>query len=102
LRGRFVLGSGAASGLTARLIGQAGGAETHTLSDKEMPVHNHPITVSTVGYSASWNNSAEATGAPHQSKNNGWQTRYSGQAGGGQPHNNMPPYYVLAFIMRVL
>lgn len=25
----------------------------------------------------------------------------SGAAGGGQPHNNMPPFYVLAFIMRV-
>lgn len=103
LRGRFVLGAGAgvAAGLTERTIGQTGGAETHTLTVAEMPAHNHPTVVGTVGYSASWNSSAEATKAPGQGRNNANQTQGSAMAGGGQAHNNMPPFYVLAYLMRI-
>jgi microcystin-dependent protein len=101
LRGRFVLGAGAGTGLTARDLGQMGGVEAHTLTAAEMPAHNHPTTVGTVGYVASWNSSREATKAPDQGRNNGNQTQGSAMAGGGQPHDNMPPYYVLAYIMRI-
>jgi microcystin-dependent protein len=101
LRGRFVLGSGTGTGLTSRTPGQTGGEETHTLTTAEMPSHSHPTTVGTVGYTSSWNGSAEATRAPYQGRDNGDQTFPSASAGGGQAHNNMPPFYVLAYIMRV-
>lgn len=101
LRGRFVLASGAGSGLTSRAIGDKGGKETHALTVEEMPAHSHPTSVGTVGYAAAWNSSREATRAPGEDHNNGWQTFPSANTGGSQAHTNMPPYYVLAFIMRV-
>lgn len=41
LRGRVTLGAGTGSGLTPRTLGASGGAETHTLTSSEMPVHSH-------------------------------------------------------------
>lgn len=102
LSGRFVLGAGSEPGLTPRSPGQTGGEEAHQLSIAEMPAHGHSISVNTVGYSASWNGSAEATAAPGQGRNNGWRTWNTAGAGSSAAHNNMPPYYVLAYIMRVL
>ena len=41
LRGRFVLASGAGTGLTARKSHDTGGKERHQLSSAEMPSHSH-------------------------------------------------------------
>jgi microcystin-dependent protein len=101
LSGRFVLGAGSGAGLTPRSPGQTGGAETHQLTVAEMPSHGHSISVNTVGYSASWNGSAEATAAPGQGRNNGWRTWNTAGTGNNAAHNNMPPFYSLAYIMRV-
>lgn len=101
LRGRFVLGLGAGSGLTSRTLAQTGGEENHTLTSYEMPYHEHDFNVGTVGFAAAWNGSSEATRAPGQSRNNGWQTQNTGHAGSGGAHNTMPPYYVLAYIMKL-
>jgi microcystin-dependent protein len=91
LRGRFILGAGQGTGLTLRTKGQTGGAETHTLSIPEMPVHSHAI------HAIQW-----GPGSGYSGGSNG----ISGQAtssdtGGGQPHNNMPPFYVLAYIIKL-
>lgn len=40
-RGRVDVGAGTGSGLTARVLGATGGAETHQLSESEMPSHTH-------------------------------------------------------------
>lgn len=40
-RGRSVLGAGSGTGLTSRALGATGGAETHTLTEDEMPSHTH-------------------------------------------------------------
>ena len=106
LRGRFVLGYGSGSGLTARTtIGEKSGEEKHQLTTDEMPPHSHNLTVRTVGYSSGYNGGAEAAGAPgNSSKNNGdqtWTYPSAANTGGNAAHNTMPPYYVLAFIMRV-
>ena len=101
LRGRFVLGAGTGTGLTPRYVGNFGGAETHALALAEMPAHTHQQSVNTVGYEADYNSASEAMAAPNNSKNNGSQTFTTGTAGGGTPFNMMPPYYVLAYIIRV-
>ena len=101
LRGRFILSSGSGTGLTARTVGQAAGEEKHTLTTTEMPAHGHNVSVATVGYVAAYDSSSEVVVAPNSSKNNDTQTWGAASTGGGAAHNIMPPYYVLAFIMRV-
>jgi microcystin-dependent protein len=100
LRGRFVLGSGNGVSLTPRTIAQTGGAETKALSVSEMPSHSHSVTVYTVGYGAVYNGSSEAASAPNNSHNNGTQSWGTSAAGSGTAFDKMPPFYVLAFIMR--
>jgi microcystin-dependent protein len=97
LRGRFILGAGQGAGLTARNIKVTGGAETHTLSVAELPAHQH-------GLSALYEHGRSfqgENGVDHPFKNNsGINTYKTDNAGGGSAHNNMPPFYTLAFIMK--
>lgn len=44
LRGRVVIGAGTGTGLTARAVGDTGGAETVTLTEAEIPAHDHDVT----------------------------------------------------------
>ena len=95
LRGRFILASGTGEKLTAREVNQKGGNETHTLTINEIPSHQHSVngTSGCIGYTASYNGKCEAT-YPLQSTN-------TGSTGGGAPHSIMPPFYVLAYIMKL-
>lgn len=105
LRGRMIIGVS-----SAYTLGDTGGAATHshtlsgsvsptTLTVAQLASHTHTFGIGTYG------SSAEAKGA--QSSN---QTTHA--TGGSQPHthdldgtaasaDNLPPYYALAFIMRV-
>jgi microcystin-dependent protein len=96
LRARFVVGAGG-----AYAVGDKGGAETVTLTVDQIPSHAHTTTAKTVGYSGSFNSSAEAVTFDSSSKNNGWRSLSGGWTGGSQAHENRPPYYALSFIMRV-
>ena len=96
LRARFVVGAGG-----AYAVGDTGGAETVTLTVDQIPSHAHTTTAKTVGYSGSFNSSAEAVTFDSSSKNNGWRSLSGGWTGGSQAHENRPPYYALSFIMRV-
>lgn len=86
LRGRFVLGEGNLYG-----FGQTGGSETHTLSELEMPMHTHTETSSTPTVINGGLEAPASAAVPTPS--------VTGSAGGGQAHNNMPPYYVLSYII---
>lgn len=154
LRGRFVLSSGSGSGLTARTTGGTGGAETVTLTEAQMPQHNHGVAGTYTsndnegdhshsisdpqhshghiskgpGNQASgmneWNGVGnmlssniptlkESTGItinnnPYPYPSNSYGTRHKhtvtigeSSKGSNNAHENMPPFYVLAFIMRV-
>ncbi len=98
LSGRFVLAAGSGWGLTPRSLNQTGGTETHTLSIHEMPSHSHNwnrgIEGDDSGSGGSW---WEFTGVPGLI---GWGDPI-GYSGGSGAHNNLPPYYVLAFIMKL-
>ena len=167
LRGRFVLSSGQGSGLINRSVGSAGGVETVTLTEKQMPAHTHGVTAKTgnsagqatdgahyhyisgsgstsqdglhshsTGQFIAWSNSQNYAGS-QRSNYDQYQDKatsqegthshtvsvsgyaYSSSTGGYDPihnhaitvgeqtkgettsHENMPPFYVLAFIMRI-
>lgn len=130
LRGRFILSSGSGSGLTARSLNQTGGTETHTLTTAELPSHSHQVDPPstgtsengnhTHGYVSGYNSGAGIKGGDFNNGEIGYQAMNntstwggnhthsvdigafsSASSGSGGAHNNMPPYYVLAFIMRV-
>lgn len=96
LRGRFVLGSGPGIGLTARHLNEVNGTETHTLTEAEMPSHNHGHTA----YHANFKHKGSATEGSTKNDGDGAFTVNSDWRGDNQPHNNMPPYYVLTYIIK--
>lgn len=81
-RGRALIGEG-----SGRLTGDSGGSVTHTLTLAEMPPHEHtyqsasPVIIN--GGIEAPANAAIPLSAP------------TATTGGGQPHNNMPPYLVV-------
>ena len=94
LRGRFVLGAGGKYGVKA-----TGGAEQVTLTIEQIPSHQHSFSFTGAGLAGWWENANtfyDLTGTYSGNKN----TVNTDPAGGGQPHENMPPYYALCFIIR--
>ncbi len=95
LRGRFVLGSGQGGGLSNRNINQTGGVESVVITIDQMPSHSHSSRITQWGGGdTNW-----PTGG-NWGNNLGWSTATS--TGGNQAHENMPPFYVLAYIMRAV
>jgi microcystin-dependent protein len=99
LRGRFIVGAGQATGLKAGdlnpvyNVGDKGGENMHKLTIPEMPSHSHNSPYPTPEkFSGSKFNAANATNS---------ESRATSSAGGDQPHENRPPYYVLAYIIKV-
>ena len=95
LRGRFPYGASVDAD-----VGNTGGAETHTLTVDEMPSHAHILGgVRQDGAGADRNRLTGTTGtASTVAAGDTYGVRH---AGGGQPHNNMPPYIEINYIIRV-
>lgn len=112
LRGNFILGQndgkantygnvasviteeGADEILSIRNMKDTGGETAHVLSIDEMANHTHTISHIlpsgyTVGYEGGGNNFTDSRNQP-----------MAEPTGGNQAHNNMPPYYVLVYIMK--
>lgn len=91
LRGRVPIGAGTGSGLTARTRGQQVGAETHTLSEPELPAHTHTVPAVTLG------------GASGGVVTPGTLTQASAteSTGSGAAHNNMQPSRVVNWIIKL-
>jgi len=102
LRGRFVLGMGQGNDLTNRKLNDIDGEEQHTLTIDEMPSHSHVFkergpNPSGKGDQACHHSCAEFPAAPDK-----WRVpKDSELSGKGAAHNNMPPYYVLIYIMKL-
>ena len=92
LNNRFILGEG-----PIKKRGLTGGAETVALDNiKYLPNHSHNYTKPTGWVSGgNW----ESTKATVFRNNDAVAT--SGSAGLNQPHENMPPYYVLVYIIKL-
>lgn len=92
LKDKFILGVG-----NSHALRSTGGEETHKLTVAETPSHTHNVfTLSGYGaLSGSQDSSTRAVAYP---------IKYSSgtsSVGGNGVHNNMPPYYVLAYIMKL-
>lgn len=109
LRNRFIYGGdGTTNGAT-------GGEATVTLEEANIPEHRHKQNINGKGTDG-WNNKygtmttmPKAGGSEgkvgYSAATNGWAENanavYTDYAGSGTAHNNMPPYYTLAFIMKL-
>ena len=94
IKDRFLLSSG-----DTYHIGDTGGEATHKLTVDEIPSHNHrqTVTASRSGSGStyvSWN-------ANNLFGNRDTGARNTLNTGGGQAHNNMPPYIVVSVWKRI-
>lgn len=108
LQGRAPMHQGQGPGLSFRDMGETGGETTVTLLTQQIPSHNHP------GQSAASNANAPGPGTIFGGGGRGKGAAYVpavspvamsanavGAVGGGLPHNNLPPYATLNFIIAV-
>ena len=91
LRNRFVVGAGTGGNYSP---GDTGGANSVTLTVAQIPAHTHTYERTDVGINVNdrpWpasNNDCDMT------------TQNTGSRGGGQAHENRPPYHALCYIMK--
>lgn len=100
LRGRFVVGYHDTDP-EYNGYGKAGGEKAHTLTVEEIPPHKHKQNLWASG-SGVWKSGGKDSW-PDATTNFGQSTpAYStADTGGGKGHENRPPFYVLAYIMKV-
>jgi len=125
LRSRFVVGAG-----SNYSEGNTGGANSVALTTNQIPSHNHSGSTNAAGshshhtvrdqsdndgsnsiawYSSDGNyeeydlfsHGSTANWGKTNSTGSHWHTLNVDNKGGGQAHENRPPYYALAFIMRI-
>ena len=106
LRGRVPVHQGS-SGQSNYIIGETGGVESVTLATAQAPVHRHAMLASTspagathgpaevLGSSTAMN--LYGTSAPNLPMDPNAIT----QVGGNQPHDNMPPFVALSYIVSL-
>lgn len=113
LRNRFIVGahSGAGSGTSATVgpgfvdttgaltanytPGNTGGETAHQLTVAELASHTHT-------YNQNNNQNTDHSGTDTTTNNPSFTTGNTGPAGSDRYHENRPPYYALAFIMRTI
>jgi hypothetical protein len=88
LRDRFIVGAG-----SSYAVGDTGGAAQVTLTVDQIPAHEHTYTdYNSYGGGVIFNGSVLEKRAGYTAK--------TSSVGGGQAHENRPPYYALCFIMK--
>ena len=92
LSGRFVVGYDASNGDYD--VNDTGGSESVTLTVNQIPAHTHNINLAVRAFYQEPRNFGVGTDG---SANNSEDT---GSTGGGQSHENRPPFYALCYIMK--
>jgi microcystin-dependent protein len=102
LRGRTPIHTG-----TQNRLGTKAGTETHQLSIAEVPAHTHQLRASKSdgnSGSPSQNVWAANSGGTHfgtANPDSNLSSAALARSGGGQAHNNMQPYLVVAFVIAL-
>lgn len=117
--GRALAVAGGGSGLTARIIGQYLGEESHALSSGELAAHNHTVSVTDPGHAHTYNLVPDGSGggvttpAPYQSSSAGSTFSYNtstqttgvtattANTGSGTAHNIMQPTAFLNAMIKL-
>jgi microcystin-dependent protein len=112
LQGTFPVGAGQGNGLSPRVIGETGGESAVTLQSTQMPIHTHAAQCVSAGGNADDPTRAEWA-IPHAGKspiaaytastasNTPMNSAALPFVGGNLPHDNMPPYVVVNFIIAL-
>ena len=107
LRGQFIVGYDPSNpdysppgnlSLKGNTVGKTGGEEKHLLTIAEMPRHTHGMFDQSIGGGSDWRVLRE--NARGENYDETYDLKTQGE-GGSQAHENRPPYYALAFIMRI-
>jgi microcystin-dependent protein len=111
LQGRVPIHVGQGPGLSSYVLGQTGGAETHTLTVNEMPAHTHPVQV---GATAAAGNAQSPINNILATDGAGGTAGYStaaaggnlggvsaGNTGGSQPMSLLQPYLAINYIIAL-
>ena len=126
LRGRAPISSGQAPGLSYYTLGERGGSELTYLNDTQIPSHSHTATPNLESLTPAANSTGnegspggnvpaeytmQGARSPANFYSNAADTNLKagtvtgtiaiGDNGGGQPHNNRPPYIALNFCMAI-
>jgi microcystin-dependent protein len=109
LKGRVIVQRDA-SNPKFNTMGETGGADTHTLTVDEMPIHNHGVTDNGHSHTSVHHSGSKAAvlsgGAADDNLNGSSNTslEYTGisinNTGGGLAHNNLQPYLVMSYIIK--
>jgi microcystin-dependent protein len=110
LQGSAPMQAGQGPGLSLRDLGETGGNQTVTLLQTEMPAHSHSSQAATGSDQVGPTNNAWGTGAKFGGGNLYASTSGTGASmslsatsvtGDSVPHNNMPPFLGLTFIIAL-
>lgn len=115
LRDKFIVGAG-----SGYIVGASGGSNAVTLTSSQIPSHSHTASIEVSGNHRhtvedvpvlqrdGTNGAWRITGVENSPKN--YYTTYAGEHthnitinnyGSGMSHENRPPYYALAYIMKI-
>lgn len=99
IEGVFLLASDA-----SHEIGSTGGEAEHTLTENEMPKHNHNIAADVTSSTEALEYErymASGVNAIEESQVGRYWSAGTRSTGGSKPHNNMPPYLAVYMWKRV-
>lgn len=100
LRGRFIVGYSPNDGAYNEL-GKTGGAKTVTLTVDQMPKHDHYIMADYLNTKNKNNDKCYSWEKPPIVQDDEDHPKKTAPAGGSKAHENRPPFYALAYIIKV-